>query len=84
MAAARKFEEVTTKLVKQGNSTGLALSRDVLRATGLDRGDSVTLSVDPATEALTIRKADDVYNQAMKAGRDFMKRYRHTFEQLAK
>lgn len=84
MCAAQKLEETTTKLVKHGNSTGLTLSRDTLRTAGLDRGDSVTLSADRTTGTLTIRKADDVYNQAMEAGRDFMKRYHHTFEQLAK
>lgn len=84
MCAARKLEETTTKLVRHGNSTGLTLPREALRAAGLDRGDSVTLSADRTTGTLTIRKADDVYNQAMKTGRNFMKRYRHTFEQLAK
>jgi antitoxin component of MazEF toxin-antitoxin module len=76
--------EMTTRLSRQGNSTGLVLPRDTLLATGLARGDSVTLTVDRTAGTITVRKADDAYGRAMEAGRLVAARYRRTLAALAK
>ena len=76
--------ETHARLVKQGNSTGLILPRDLLLAVGLERGDSVTVTADRTTGTITIRKDDDAYSRAMQAGRTFAARYRRTMAALAK
>jgi len=72
----------TTKLTRVGNSTGLTLSRDVLAAANLDRGDEVTVNV--CDGRIEIARADDSYNKAMDIGRSFSARYRRTMAALAK
>ncbi|WP_096700018.1 AbrB family transcriptional regulator [Magnetospirillum sp. 15-1] len=72
----------TTKLTKVGNSTGLTLSRDVLAAAHLDRGDEVTVNV--CDGRIEIARADDGYNKAMEMGRSFSVRYRRAMAALAK
>lgn len=74
--------QTTTKLARQGNSTGVTLSKEVLGAAGLARGDEVSLTV--ADGAITIRKTDDAYARAMQAGRAFSQRYRRTMAALAR
>lgn len=74
----------TTRLTKQGNSTGVTLSREVLSATGLERGDEVVVIADQATGTITIRRADEDYARAMAAGRAFAQRYRRTMAALAR
>jgi len=72
----------TTKLTKVGNSTGVTISREVLIAANLDRGDEVALQVRDGT--IEITKADDGYNRAMEIGRAFKLRYRRTMAALSK
>jgi antitoxin component of MazEF toxin-antitoxin module len=81
MSALRKFE-VTSQLARHGNSTGLTLTREVLLAAGLERGDDVTLTVADGT--ITLRKADDAYSRTLNAGRVFAARYRRALAELAK
>lgn len=76
--------ESTTKLTKQGNSTGVNLPKELLSAAGLARGDNVVVVANRVNGTITIRKADDVYNRAMAAGRAFSQRYRRTMSALAK
>jgi len=83
MRALRRYD-VPAQLTRQGNSTGVTLSRDVLLAAGLERGDSLTLTVDRTEGTVTMRKADSAYNRAMTAGRAFAARYRHALAELAK
>ena len=83
MSALLKHE-VPARLARQGNSTGLTLPREVLKAAGLTRGDSVTLSVDQTNSTITVRKSDDAYGRAMEAGRIVAARYRRTLAALAK
>ena len=82
--AARSQGETTTKLVRHGDATALPLSREVLRAAGMEGGDEVVVTTDRANGTLTVRKADTAYARAMAAGERFMDRYRRTFERLAK
>jgi putative addiction module antidote len=72
----------TTKLTRVGNSTGLALSREVLTAARLTRGDEVSLTVKEGE--VRIVKSNDPYNRAMALGHRAAARYRHTFAALAK
>lgn len=74
----------TTRLTRQGNSTGVTLPREALSVAGLERGDEVLVVADPAAGAITIRRADDAYARAMTAGRAFAQRYRRTMAALAR
>lgn len=77
--------EDETRLVRSGNSTAVVLSREVLRAAGLDRGDRVVVAVEAdAKGTVIIRAADDGHSRALAAGRALMDRYPHTFAKLAK
>lgn len=71
-----------TRLVRTGNSTGLTLSREVLAAARLDRGDAVSVNVRDGK--IEVAKADDAYNKAMEVGRAFSARYRRAMSALAK
>lgn len=83
MNAYRKLE-VDVRLIKQGNSTGLTLPREVLAAADLRRGENLHLTVDQNAGTITLRKADDAYTQAMAAGRAMAVRYRRALAVLAK
>jgi len=83
MNAFRKIE-VTSQLSKHGNSTGLTLTREVLQAAGLARGDEVVVSVSDVDGSITVRKADDDHAQALEALRRGAVRYRRTLAALAK
>jgi antitoxin component of MazEF toxin-antitoxin module len=72
----------TTKLTKIGNSTGVAIPREVLDAAHMTRGEEVTLSV--VGGKIEIAKPMDGYNEAMDIGRRFSKRYAKTMADLAK
>ena len=71
-----------TKLSRIGNSTGLAIPREVLAEAHLERGDEVVLAVENGQ--IKIAKADDSYNRTMEIGRRFAARYRRTMAALAK
>ena len=72
----------TTKLTKFGNSTGIAIPKDVLDAAHMARGEEVVLSV--VDGKIEIAKPLDGYNEAMEVGRRFAKRYAKTMAALAK
>lgn len=84
MTEAAKRLTSTTRLTRQGNSTAVTLSREVLNAAGLERGDEVLVIADPGSGAITIRRADDAYARAIAAGRAFAQRYRRTMAALAR
>jgi antitoxin component of MazEF toxin-antitoxin module len=71
----------TTKLTKIGSSTGLILSRDVLAAVDLQRGDEVR--VDVRNGRIEITRTDDTCNSTMDIGRRFAARYRRTMAILS-
>jgi antitoxin component of MazEF toxin-antitoxin module len=72
----------TTKLTKIGNSTGVAIPKEVLEAAHMARGEEVTLTV--AEGKIEIAKPIDGYNEAIQVGRRFTKRYAKTMAALAK
>ena len=74
--------KTTTKLTRVGNSTGLTLSREVLRAAGLERGDDVVVEADG--DRVIIAKADSDRAAVREIGRRFMARYSRTLAALAK
>ncbi len=71
-----------TKLTRIGNSTGITLSRDVLRAAGLSRGDDVIVEADG--EHVIIAKAKGDRAKVQEIGQRFMARYSRTLAALAK
>lgn len=70
-----------TKLSRQGNSTGITLSREILDHLGWDRGQEVTVSV--VGDHLEVRAADATYERAMDAARRCFGRYATTLRKLA-
>ncbi|HIJ63493.1 MAG TPA: AbrB/MazE/SpoVT family DNA-binding domain-containing protein [Rhodospirillaceae bacterium] len=72
----------TTKLTRIGNSTGVAIPREVLDEAHMNRGEEVTISV--VDGRIEIAKPGDGYNESMAIGRRFAKRYAKTMAALAK
>ncbi len=70
------------RLVRQGNSTGLTLSREVLDAAGLDRGADVM--VEAAEGRIVITPAISPHAKAMAAFHRSLTRYGRTYAILAK
>jgi antitoxin MazE len=81
--AARQLTS-TTRLTRQGNSTGVTLPRELWSAAALEPGVEVLVIADQAAGTITIRRADDDYARAMAAGRAFAQRYRRTMRTLAR
>lgn len=71
-----------TRLVKQGNSTGLTLSREVLEAARLDRGAEVV--VEASEGRIVITPASSSHARAMAAFKRSLTRYGRTYALLAK
>ena len=74
--------EIEARLIRQGNSTGLTLTREVLEAAGLERDDRVIITA--SEDGLTVRKADGEHQRWMAAYREIADRYRNTLAALAK
>lgn len=74
--------ENISKLTRNGNSTTLTLSPDVLEAAGMARGNQVAVSAKDGV--ITITRADSDHAEAMGYAREAFKRYPRTFEALAK
>lgn len=71
-----------SRLARQGNSTGLTLSREILDAAGLDRGAEVVVE---ATEGrIVITPAASPHAKAMEAFERSLGRYGRTYAALAK
>ena len=73
---------VRAKLARQGNSTGLTLSREVLEAAGMDRGTDV--AVDATEGRIVITPATGSHAKAMDAFQRSLSRYGRTYGILAK
>ena len=71
-----------TKIRQIGNSDGLTLRADQLRAAGIARGDEVV--VDARDGRIVITKAESSYARAMDALDACMARYDETLRRLAK
>ncbi|HYT85383.1 MAG TPA: AbrB/MazE/SpoVT family DNA-binding domain-containing protein [Burkholderiales bacterium] len=70
------------KLTQIGNSVGVILPKDVLAHMKVKKGDTVFVTETPTGVALTPYDPD--FEKQLKAGREFMRRYRNTFRALAK
>jgi putative addiction module antidote len=72
----------TLKLTQIGNSVGLILPKEVLARLKLEKGDTVFLTDAPG--AATITPHDPNFKEQLDIGREFMREYRDTFNELAK
>ena len=80
--AAERVER-RARLVRQGNSVGVTLARELLGVAGLARGDVVLVTAE-RRGVISLRRADDPYSRAMAAGRAFAGRYRRTLAAFAR
>lgn len=72
----------TLKLTQIGNSVGLILPKEVLARLNLEKGDTVFLTDAPG--AVTITPHNPNFKEQLDIGREFMREYRDTFNELAK
>jgi putative addiction module antidote len=72
----------TLKLTQIGNSVGLILPKEVLARLKLEKGDTVFLTDAPG--GATITPHDPSFKAQLEIGREFMREYRDTFNELAK
>jgi len=70
------------KLKQIGNSLGVILPKEVLARLKVGKGATVFVSETPAGYLIT--PYDPAVVQQVEAGREFMRRYRDTFRELAK
>lgn len=70
------------KIIKVGNSSGVILPKDVLAHLRVNQGD--TLSVSRTPEGITLRPADEEFDEQMKIAREVMRRRRTALRELAK
>lgn len=82
MAAGAPREPVEARLVKQGNSTGVTLTREVLEAAGMERGEVVHITA--SKRRIVLDQVDGKRSRMMAAYREVAARYRHTLAALAK
>ena len=73
---------LTTRLSRQGNSTGLTLSREVLDAAGLARGAAVRVEAEPGRVVITPAESADA--EAMALFEASLGRYGRAYSILAK
>lgn len=70
------------KLTQIGNSVGVILPKEILARLNVEKGD--LLYVSEAANGVTLSAYDPSIDEQVKAGREFMREYRDTFQQLAK
>ena len=73
---------VRARLLRQGNSTAVTLTREVLDAAGMARGTEV--SVEASEGRIVITPADSTHTRAMAAFERSVARYGRTYAALAK
>jgi putative addiction module antidote len=71
------------KLIKIGNSMGVVFPKELLARLGAQAGDTLNASVDEAG-GLTIKRADDDFENQMAVAREVMMRRRRALRELAK
>jgi len=71
------------KLIKIGNSMGVVLPKELLSRLGAQAGDTLNASVDDQG-GLTIKRADDDFENQMAVAREVMMRRRRALRELAK
>lgn len=72
----------TLKLIQIGNSTGVILPKEALTRLRLEKGQSVFLTEMP--DGFVLTPYDPALEEEIQAGREFMREFRDTFQQLAK
>ena len=70
------------KLIPIGNSTGVILSKDMLRALGVEQGD--TLYPVRTPHGIELRRADPSFVEEMELAREIMRKDRAILRELAK
>ena len=70
------------KLTQIGNSVGVILPKEILARLNVEKGD--LLYVSEAANGVTLSAYDPSIDEQVKAGREFMREYRDTVQQLAK
>ena len=70
------------KLTQIGNSVGVILPKELLAKLKLEKGD--TLFVTEAANGVNLSPYDPTLEEELALGREFMRVYRDTFQQLAK
>ena len=70
------------KLIPIGNSTGVILPKELLRALGVDQGDTVSYTRTPG--GIEIHAGEPDFEAQMEAARDVMRRRRSALRELAK
>lgn len=70
------------KLTQIGNSVGVILPKEILARLKVEKGD--LLYVSEAANGVLLSAYDPSVDEQVKAGREFMREYRDTFQQLAK
>jgi putative addiction module antidote len=73
---------VAVTVRKVGNSLGVTLPADAVRALGIKCGDTLFLTASP--DGLRITPYDPEFEASMKAAESFMGRYRNALRELAR
>lgn len=73
---------IALKLTQIGNSVGVILPEEVLARLKLEKGDTVFLT--EAANGVNLSPYDSSVSEQLESGREFMRKYRDTFKQLAK
>lgn len=74
--------QATVKVGVRGNAIAVTLPKDILVASGIDKGDMVRVTAD--ADGVRLTRIDDAYAQAMAAGQECFDRYPETLAALAK
>ena len=72
----------TTKVRRSGNSASVTLSKEILEQSGIQLGDSVTISAKDGR--IIIEPIDPDFEEAMKLYREFSSTHRNVMRELAK
>ncbi len=72
----------TLELTQVGNSVGIVLPEEVLTRLKLKKGAKVFVTETP--EGIALTRYDEELEAQLSAGRELMRQYHQTFQQLAK
>ncbi|MGK7906050.1 MAG: AbrB/MazE/SpoVT family DNA-binding domain-containing protein [Synechococcus sp.] len=72
----------TTKVRRSGNSASVTLSKEILEQSGIQLGDSVTISAKDGR--IIIEPIDPDFEEAMQLYREFSSTHRNVMRELAK
>ena len=70
------------KLIPIGNSTGVILPKELLRALGVDQGATLSYSLTPG--GIELRAGEPDFEAQLEVARDVMRRRRSALRELAK